>query len=66
MSDKDLVVQVKIKVKQEKLIVFEVLEYLKVINEKRVYAEYAPTLKKFCVKILGYTDAGLLLASCLR
>ena len=66
LSDKELVVQVKIKVKQEKAVVAEVLEYLQLINDRRIYADYAPSLRKFCVKVLKYTDAGQLSASCLR
>jgi len=57
LSDNELVSQVKIKVKEEKLITSEVLEYLVEINERKSYADYAPSLRKFCIKILGYTDS---------
>ena len=57
LSDKELVLQVKSKVKEEKLIVSEVLEYLEEVNSRRLYADYTSSLHKFCVKELGYTDA---------
>ncbi|MBL6990774.1 MAG: HNH endonuclease [Bacteriovoracaceae bacterium] len=58
LSDKQLVAGIKIKVKEEKLIVAEVLNYLEEIDKRKVFVDYGtPSLFKFCTRILKYSDA---------
>ena len=58
LSDKELIVQVVRKVKEEKLIVSEVLNYLEEIDRRKVFIDYGvPSLFKFCTRILKYSDS---------
>ena len=58
LSDKELVVMVVKKVKEEKQVVLEVLNYLEEIDKRKVFVDYGvPTLFKFCTRILLYSDS---------
>ncbi|MBL6990725.1 MAG: HNH endonuclease [Bacteriovoracaceae bacterium] len=58
LSDKQLVAGIKIKVKEEKQIIIEVLNYLEEIDKRKLFVDYgAPSLFKFCTRILKYSDA---------
>ncbi|MBL6990609.1 MAG: HNH endonuclease [Bacteriovoracaceae bacterium] len=57
LSDKELIVQVIKKAKEEKLIVSEVLNYMEEIDRRKVFIDYGvPSLFKFCTRILKYSD----------
>ncbi|MBL6990699.1 MAG: HNH endonuclease [Bacteriovoracaceae bacterium] len=57
LSDKELIVQVVKKVKEEKLIASEVLSYLEEIDRRKVFIDHGvPSLYKFCTRILKYSD----------
>ena len=58
LTDNELVSNIKIKVKHEKLIVVEVLNYLEEIDRRKVFVDYGTSsLFKFCTRILKYSDA---------
>ncbi|MBL6991441.1 MAG: HNH endonuclease [Bacteriovoracaceae bacterium] len=58
LSDKQLVAQIKIKVKEEKEIIVEVLSYLEEIDRRKLFVDYgASSLFKFCTRVLKYSDA---------
>ncbi|MBL6989601.1 MAG: HNH endonuclease [Bacteriovoracaceae bacterium] len=58
LSDKQLVAGIKIKVKEERLIITEVLNYLEEIDKRKLFVDYGtPSLFKFCTRILKYSDA---------
>ena len=57
LSDSDLLKELKISVSKERALTTEVLEFLREVDRRRLYAESGySSLWEFCVKELGYTE----------
>ena len=58
LSDSDLLVKTKALVKEESKITQNVLEHLRVIESRRLFAKRGyPSLFEFCIKELGYSES---------
>ena len=58
MQDHEVIFNLKQKVKEEKKLTAKIITYLGIVNERRLYVEYgAPSLYKFCTRVLGYSDS---------
>src|ERR1700677_3943555 len=58
LSDADLLVRTKALIKEESKMTQNVLEHLRVIESRRLYAKRGyPSLFEFCIKELGYSES---------
>jgi len=58
MLAKDLIKEIKAAVKEEKKFTAIILKHLINIEKRKIYLDHdCPSLYKFCIKILGYSDA---------